>query len=232
MTPTTTPTTTTPPTTNVTYIGQALQDRFVSLALNGKHNGFFVEIGSNSPTISNNTYVLEKYFNWKGIMIEFDSSFLSQYKIHRPNSTHVIEDASKIDYKQLLASAGAPKNIDYLQVDLDVDSRSTLSTLENLNANIMSDYKFATVTFEHDIYTGNYYNTREISRKIFQDRGYTRIFSDVSIIFSNRKCNFEDWYVHPDLVNTEYFSKILTDTENTEGLDHLKCIALLKKYTQ
>jgi hypothetical protein len=31
-------------------------------------------------------------------MVEYESNFLSLYKQHRPNSIHVINDATKVDY--------------------------------------------------------------------------------------------------------------------------------------
>ena len=44
----------------------------------------------------------------------------------------------------------------------------------------MDNYKFAIITFEHDIYHTNYLNTRLVSRQIFENRGYLRVFSDVN----------------------------------------------------
>ena len=43
----------------ITY-SQALQDLFVSIILNNKYNGYFLEIGSNHPIIGNNSFLLEK----------------------------------------------------------------------------------------------------------------------------------------------------------------------------
>jgi hypothetical protein len=209
---------------------QAGQDIFILSCLNYKQNGFFIEIGSNHFQNVNNSYILEKTYNWKGLMVEYNKFFLEDYKLYRTNSFHIIDNAEIIDYKKVLVDLNFPKNIDYLQIDLDVDNRSTLNTLENLDKNIMDEYKFATITFEHDIYRGNYFNTREVSRNIFDKRGYTRIFSDVYIIGNNIKQVFEDWYVHPELVDNEYINKIITDKENIQNIEYLKCIEILKKY--
>ena len=70
--------------------------------------------------------------------------------------------------------------------------------------NIFNKYKFATVTIEHDIYTGNYFDTRRISRDIFIKNGYILVFQDVKVNFENKDVPFEDWYVHPDLVDIDY----------------------------
>ena len=189
------------------YNGQVLQDKFVVSILKNKQNGYFLEIGSNHPKLINNTFVLEKELNWKGIMIEYDNSWISYYNLERPNSIHIINDATKINYNELLKYNNAPKNIDYLQIDLEVSNRSTLTTLELLNNNVFNEYKFATVTFEHDIYDGDKFNTRLDSRKIFLNRGYILVFPDVR----NGQHAFEDWYIHPDLVDMNYINKIKSE---------------------
>ena len=196
---------------------QAGQDIFVLKTLKEKQNGTFVEIGSCDPIIINNTYLLENEYKWRGIMIEYDDKYLSSYKEHRPNSYHLIKDATTINYNKLFQDANMPLNIDYLQIDLEVSNRSTLTVLEKLNSEVMCTYKFATVTFEHDIYCGNHYNTRTLSREIFENRGYVRVFSDVS----NGGNAFEDWYVHPELVD---MTNIIKREDSMEWKDIVKII--------
>lgn len=188
---------------------QANQDLFVSVITN-KQNGYFLEIGSNDPMYSNNTYHLEKELNWKGLMIEYDTAFESSYKIHRPNSTYIINDARHINYLEALEKNHFPNNLDYLQIDLDVDNKSTLDVLLSLHKNVLNTYKFATITFEHDIYRGNFFDTQNISRKIFEYRGYTLVFPNVSVFWEGSYKPFEDWYVHPDLVDMDLINKIKT----------------------
>ena len=195
-----------------TYNAQAEQDKFILHILKHKQNGYFLEIGSNDPIKINNTYLLEKKYNWTGIMIEYIPSFLPLYKQHRTNSIHIINDATMIDYKQLLDSNNAPNNIDYLQIDLEPGNGSTIKTLIKLDNEIFNDYKFATITFEHDIYTTNFGNTREKSREIFKKRGYVCVFEDIHNI---KPCYvYEDWYVHPDLVDMEYVKQIQEKNKN------------------
>jgi hypothetical protein len=187
------------------FNGQAQQDRFVLNVLNYKKNGYFLEIGSNHPIIINNSYILETKYNWKGIMVEYINDFLPLYKEHRPNSIHVINDARTIDYKNLFEQNNFPTSLDYLQIDLEVSNGSTIETLIQLDSNIFDTYKFATVTFEHDIYHTNFANTRIESRKIFKKRGYICIFEDIH----NHGNPYEDWYVHPDLVNMVYINNLI-----------------------
>ena len=188
------------------YLGQAEQDKFVLNILKQKKNGYFLEIGSNHPIHINNTYLLEIKYNWNGIMIEYDESFLDLYKNHRPNSIHIINDATTLDYKNLFETNNVPLSIDYLQIDLEANNGSTIKTLEKLDNEIFDTYKFATVTFEHDIYHTNFENTRLKSRDIFKKRGYICVFNDIN----NRGINpYEDWYVHPDLVDMNYVNNLI-----------------------
>ena len=186
---------------------QAAQDLFVCSVLKNKYNGTFLEIGSNHPITHNNTYLLENMYNWRGLMVEYDSSFLSLYKQHRPNSLYELKDARSVDYRSIL-DANFPINMDYLQIDLDVNNKSTLDTLTLLSTTVFDKYKFATITFEHDIYTGNYFNTQSASRSIFSENGYILVFDNVSVFWEGGYKPFEDWYVHPDLVDMDYINKI------------------------
>ena len=187
------------------YNGQSQQDKFVIHALQGKRTGYFVEIGSNHPIVSNNTYLLEDKYDWKGIMVEYEPRFRPLYKEHRPNSIHIINDASKIDYKRVFELNNVPRAIDYLHIDLEEENGSTLRTLQNLDKNIFDTYTFATVTFEHDIYHSNKHNTREISRDIFARRGYIQVFHDIN---NGYDYPYEDWYVHQSLVNNVYIQEL------------------------
>jgi hypothetical protein len=187
------------------FNGQSQQDRFVLNVLNYKKNGYFLEIGSHHPIIINNSYLLETKYNWKGIMVDCVNDFLPLYKQHRPNSIHVINDARTIDYKNLFEQNNFPTSLDYLQIDLEVSDGSTIETLIQLDSNIFDTYKFATVTFEHDIYNTNFANTRIESRKIFKKRGYICIFEDIN----NHGYPYEDWYVHPDLVSIVYINNLI-----------------------
>lgn len=185
---------------------QASQDLFVRYATNNKKNGYFLEIGASNPILYSNTYLLEKNNDWQGIMIEYDSVYEQMY-IEKRKSKYIIQDARTVNYVDILSSY--PKNMDYLQIDLDVDNKSTLEVLNILNNTIFDTYKFATITFEHDIYRGNYFDTREISRQIFAERGYVAVFKDIA--WCDKTTPFEDWYVNPDLVNMEKINCIKTD---------------------
>ena len=197
------------------YLGQSEQDKFVLNVLKNKKNGYFLEIGSNHPISINNSYLLEKEYDWRGIMVEYDSNFLSQYKQYRPNSIHIINDATEVDYKNVFEQNNMPLSLDYLQIDLEANNGSTIKTLQKLDNEIFDTYKFATVTFEHDIYHTNFANTRLESRNIFAKRGYICVFEDI-----NTGGNpYEDWYVHPDLVDINYVNNLI-ENNKTHYVNH------------
>ena len=163
-------------------------------------------------------------------MFEWEDKYVPLYKKDRSeDTTYIIADATQLDYVDIFSKLKVPKNIDYLQIDLEAGMLTPLTLLEKLNKEVMDTHKFATITFEHDIYCGernskynvggpwngwtpydsnNFYTVRSRSREIFKSRGYFLVFSDVndSKEYSNP---FEDWWVHPDLVDMEYVSKIV-----------------------
>ena len=204
---------------------QASQDIFVINCLKKKRNGTYVEIGSHCPnSFSNNTFILEKIYDWKGVLIDYDFSFEESYKKSRPNSLYIINDARKINYRKFLDDKDFPLEIDYLQIDLDVNNKSTLDVLNILDFDVFNKYKFATITFEHDIYTGNWFDTQNISRQIFQKNGYMLVFPDVQVYYEGKHSPFEDWYIHPDLVNMNFINKIKTE----KSLFHEDIVKILK----
>lgn len=203
------------------YYGFSAQDYFVMKMLNNKEGGWFLELGTNHPMGVNNTFLLEHKLGWKGLMIEYDNTYEHLYPVYRPRSRYLIADARKIDYVSELKNWNFPKDIDYLSFDLEADNRSTLEVLELFDATLLDEYRFATITFEHDVYRGDFFETRKKSREILEKRGYVLVFADVM-------CNetygpYEDWYVHPALVDMERVAKVKT----TESLHHLKIEQIL-----
>ena len=188
------------------YYGEAQQDKFVTKMLNEKRDGYFVEIGSNHPINCNNSYLLESKLNWKGIMVEYSNQWLNLYQEHRKNSIHLIADGTTIDYRDVLDTNNFPTEIDYLQIDLEATNGSSIKALEIFDKDVFDKYKFATITFEHDIWVTDKYRMRERSREILEKRGYYRVIDDVHN--KESKYVYEDWYIHPDLVNLDYAKSV------------------------
>ena len=200
---------------------QSSQDIFVRFVTENKTDGCFLEIGSNHPQHINNSFILEKDLNWNGLMVEYEPHFETLYKAQR-KSKYVIADATTVNYYNLFQFYNFPTNMDYLQIDLEVTNRSTLQTLLNLDEMLFDEYKFKVVTFEHDIYRGDYHNTRAESRRIFESRGYTLIFPDVSD--SGNK--FEDWWINKDALGDNLFDRI-NKFKTSQSMDHKEIIKLI-----
>jgi FkbM family methyltransferase len=66
------------------FRSQKGQDKWVILEiLPFKRRGFFVDLGASDGVTTNNTYALEKLFNWSGICIEPNPGFLELIKERR-----------------------------------------------------------------------------------------------------------------------------------------------------
>ncbi len=191
---------------------QMFQDLFVLTMLNGKFNGTYLEIGSNDPKWSSNTYLLESKFGWKGVSIDVDKDMCKLFFEQRKNPVYCL-DALHIGYEDLLVDLNFPFNIDYLQIDCEPEQHF-LEILQNIPFDI---YKFGVITFEHDYYV-NKSNVKHISRDFLKSKGYELIISSVC---SHEIGEFEDWWVHPDLIDREIRNKIISTKDTNNVLEYL-----------
>lgn len=182
--------------------GEALQDNFVLDILSSKENGYYLEVGGSLPEYGNNTYILEKKYGWKGISFEIDEEILKKYNLERENKGYLC-DATNFEYAELLKSLSFPKQIDYLQVDIDPADNS-LKALKNLPFN---QYRFTVITFEHDLYANENNKAIQAEQEEFlSSRGYIRFAKNVKVIPQDgtKNCEwkaFEDWWVDGNLIN-------------------------------
>ena len=183
---------------------QAFQDIFVLTMLNGKKNGTFLEIGASKPFERNNTALLETDFNWSGIAIELNKEFADSYKSMRPNIKVLCENALQIDYSKLLEENFTENVIDYLQLDIE-PARNTYECMLKIP---FDKYKFAVITYEHDDYIDITRSCKKKSREFLEERGYVLVVNDVSV---DGISTFEDWWVHPDLVDQNIINIMKSD---------------------
>jgi GR25 family glycosyltransferase involved in LPS biosynthesis len=179
--------------------GQALQDMFILSILNGKKNGTYLEIGAQEPIFQNNTAILEQNYDWKGVSVEIKQDLCNMFAEQRKNPI-LCKDALTIDYKKLLDENFDTTIIDYLQLDIEPSK----NTFECLLAIPFEKYKFAVITYEHDYYVDMTETYRTKSRNYLKLMGYELVVSNVS---QNENTPFEDWWVHPDLVDAETIEK-------------------------
>jgi len=193
----------------VRNFSQVYQDLFTLSMLDGKKKGTYLEIGTAGPEYGNNTKLLEE-MGWTGVGIEWDAGLAKAYAADRKNPVRN-EDALKVNYVKLLGEiAPVGTTIDYLQLDCEPAS-TTYDIMTKIPFNL---YKFAVITYEHDDYvdmTGQY---RQKSREFLSSRGYELVVSDIS---PDGVSNFEDWWVHPDLVSRDIIN-VMKDTN--KGTKH------------
>ncbi len=190
---------------------QVFQDMFVLSALNGKENGTYLEIGSAGPFHGNNTVLLEKLFNWNGVGIEYDEKFITDYRNNRRNEV-IHKNALDIDYTELLSRIAVNDCVDYLQLDCEPSD----VTYEIMTKIPFDKFKFAVITYEHDDYIDITKSFKDKSRAFLSSKGYELVVNDVS---PDGKSNFEDWWVHPDLVDKEALNALRANDGKIKKID-------------
>ena len=186
---------------------QSYQDLFVLMALNGKGHGKWLEIGCAHPTYGNNTKLLEEC-GWTGISIDIDTNVVDNWK-ERTTIPYCM-DATKIDWEELkLNKRFSVSEIDYLQIDVDPPKVS----YEVLLKIPFWKHKFRVITFEHDFYADESGEIREKSRNYLRSFGYELIVNEFS--------SYEDWWVHPDLVEPKIINLLRSNSEINPAINYI-----------
>lgn len=197
---------------------QVYQDMFVLSMLNGKRNGTYLEIGSCDAYHNNNTALLEQNFDWTGTGIEIDAKYIPMHVASRKNKV-LCCDATKVNYDVILSEIAVDGVVDYLQLDCE----PAKSTFEALLAIPFDKYKFAVITYEHDYYVDITRTYRTKSRNYLKSLGYVLVANDIS---ADGISNFEDWWVHPELVDATILEKM---TDVSTGIKHVEKYMLSEK---
>lgn len=188
---------------------QSYQESFVLNVLNEKRNGIFLEIGGHDPISLSNTYLLEKEFGWKGFSLEIEKNFSRKYNKKR-TSPSICADATGFNYLKYMEENNYPHIIDYLQVDIE-PAYQTLAALLRVP---IDKYKFRVITFEHDVYADPDNNrVLEVARTVLSSYGYLLVAGNVK----NHGNPYEDWFVHPDLVEETSYQPFIS-----EGKEYLE----------
>jgi hypothetical protein len=169
------------------------QDLFVKRILQEKKDGLFLDIGGAWPVYLNNTYLLEKNYNWTGTSIELESVYAAEWEAKR-KSKFLVQNAVTADYHTIITDLLKENNrdrIDYLSVDLEPPI-ITLTALLKVPFDLC---RFSVITFEHDMYrTDNGHSFGQLhtlteSRNLLTEKGYKLLFANMQ----------EDWWVDPVL---------------------------------
>lgn len=164
------------------------QDEWVLNLLSEKRNGTYVEIGGGHPIAGNNTYLLETKYGWGGLSVEIDGEMAMLHKEKRLNPC-INANAINFDYWSYFANNHFPKQIDYLQIDIDDVPRN--ANLLGLIALPLSEYRFSAITIEHGLVTDyRMKELRDAQRLILSSFDYRLIVQGVN----------EDWWIDTSVI--------------------------------
>lgn len=169
---------------------QVKQDIFVLEKTNFKKNGTFVDIAAGHPIDINNTFLLEKEYQWNGVCVKLNPQWNELWKSR--TSQYFNCDAFSLNYEDIFTKLCKNNNIknntlDYLSLDLEPASL----TNRLLHFLPLNKFKFKVITYEHDAYKyGDVY--KNDAMKYLTSLGYTLVKENVINV-----CNdpFEDWFI-------------------------------------
>jgi hypothetical protein len=172
------------------------QEEFVINVSKKKRNGYYVELGAFHSKNGSNTYSLENDYDWTGVSFEIDHERRHEFNFNRKNPCK--GDALNFNYLQYFEENNFPKQIDYLQVDIDAGydvagrpASNQYTTFHGLISLPLTQYRFNVITFEHD--ANMYYkNTfmRDMQRELLDSLGYSLVVREIH----------EDWWVDPNVI--------------------------------
>jgi hypothetical protein len=173
------------------------QESFILDILKEKKNGHYVELGAAHYSKGNNTYLLEKDYDWTGVSFEIVDSMRDEFNLNRKNPC--MGDALSFNYTKHFEENNFPKQIDFLQLDIDAGYDfsgrpvgNSHWTLQGLVAIPLNTYRFTLITFEHDanMYWRNS-SIRDAQREILDSFGYSLV----------HRSFHEDWWVDPNVIH-------------------------------
>jgi hypothetical protein len=160
------------------------EEQFIISLLKNKKNGYYVELGAAHYSNGNNTYLLERDYDWTGVSFEIDDDMRKDFNLNRKNPC--MGEALSFDYTKYFEENNFPKQMDFLQVDIDAGYDSygrpignSHTTLQGLVAVPLNTYRFTVITFEHDanMYWRNS-SIRDAQREILDSFGYSLALND------------------------------------------------------
>ena len=193
---------------NRVHYSQAGQDLFAVDMMEAKKGRTYIEIGGAHPFESNNTHLLESLYNWNGFSIEYDQMLCKEFNENRNNEC-VLADAITFDYKKYLIDNSFPKRIDYLSLDID----PAKCTFQALKALPFDDYRFSTITYEHEYYI-NGPEFMESSRAFLEAKGYKLVAANVNCYGRD----FEDWWVDESFIPESVWRPYLSSQKEFSDL--------------
>lgn len=197
---------------------QLRQDLFVLSTLGFKKNGFFVEFGATNGIDLSNTYLLEKDFQWTGILAEPALCWHNQLKLNRnakietncvwkdsvSSLTFTEVDVAELSTINSFKDTDLHKNARNNNTSYVVKTISLNDLLDKYNAPAVVDFlSIDTEGSEFDILNAlnfekysfrviacehNFTPMREKIYSLLTKHGYVRVHTELS--------QFDDWYIN------------------------------------
>jgi hypothetical protein len=185
-------------------VSNTKEEEFVRNILDNKKNGIYVELGAFHSKNGSNTYSLEKELEWTGVSFEIIESFAKEFNENR-NNPCILTDALTFNYRKYFEENNFPKQIDFLQIDVDSgydregwSIGTPYTSFHALLAIPLNIYRFSVITFEHDsLIEYKNLSIRDAQREILHSFGYKMV----------GRSTHEDWWVDPKVIPYEKYKK-------------------------
>ncbi len=201
---------------------QLHQDIVALIALEFKADGFFVEFGATDGKRFSNTFLLENFFGWKGILAEPAKKWHESLKRNREaaietkcvwrvsgeklefNETEIgelstLELYSSGDMHADSRKSGNRYTVDTISLEDLLDTHGAPKFIDYLSVDtegsefeILRDFNFDKYIFGFITCEHNFTSTRQQVADLLSSKGYTRVFEHMSL--------FDDWYIHCSLI--------------------------------
>ena len=201
---------------------QILQDIFVLVVLGSKRNGYFIEAGASDGLECSNTFLLEKNFDWKGLLVEPSREGFRQIGGNRKaiaiNFALFSSSKDLIEFRETvspgLSSLTDFSNNDYMSSQRIDKSRYMVETItlqdalkladapkeidflsldtEGSEFEILKNFDFNSFTFSVIAVEHAFSEQREKVFDLLSSNGYKRVLSEISA--------YDDWYVNHKIV--------------------------------
>lgn len=203
------------------YQGQVMQDLWAAFETDGKTGGYFVDFGATNGTTLSNSYILEKHWDWTGIVAEPNPTF--HERLHKTRGCHVSTKcvhstsgdeleficADRPMFSRLgVASEGVEIAEDGVEQRVMVPTISLNDLLDEHDAPKVIDFiSIDTEGSELDILSTFDFKPRRVNMfaiehnfeprrtpiyEMMTAQGYVRRFPELS--------RFDDWYIHRDAI--------------------------------
>jgi FkbM family methyltransferase len=204
---------------------QLHQDLIALMFSKFKNGGFFVEFGATDGIKFSNTYLLEKSFDWNGILAEPGKNWHRSLKSNRTahietmcvwttsgeilefNETEIgelstLEMFSSGDMHSKERISGKRYKVETISLEDLLDQFDAPKLIDYLSVDtegsefqILNRFNFDKYRFGFISCEHNYTSSRDQVYDLLTSKGYFRVLEDISL--------FDDWYIHKSLIKTE-----------------------------